>query len=143
MQRTSSRIGKYIVGLKVVDMEGQPCDLRRSGLRNLILVVPLVIFDIVNRLSESVESALDDSNIQIYLSGLIFVALLVDVIEYFAMRSSKEQRRFGDRMAGTIVQDLKPGRSDWWFFVFTILIVIAYSLVFGYPSEGFPPPPEG
>ena len=35
-------IGKYVVGLRVVDMEGQPCDFSKSGLRNLIFIVPLV-----------------------------------------------------------------------------------------------------
>ena len=50
-------IGKYAVGLRVVDMEGQPCDIRRSVIRNLIFIVPVLIFGIVSLLPEPVESA--------------------------------------------------------------------------------------
>ena len=120
-------IGKYAVGLRVVDMEGQPCDLRRSGLRNLIFIVPVLIFGIVSLLFEPVESTLDVPNIPIYIYMAIFIAVAVDVIEYFVMRSSKWERRLGDRMAGTKVQDIRPKRPDWWFFLFSILVVIFLS----------------
>ena len=122
-------IGKYAVGLRVVDMEGQPCDLRRSGLRNLIFILPVLIFGIVSLLSEPVESTLDVPNIPLYVYGLIFIAVAVDVIEYYVMRSSKWERRLGDRMAGTKVQDLKPDRPDWWFLLFSILVVVLFFFV--------------
>jgi uncharacterized RDD family membrane protein YckC len=129
-------IGKYVVGLRVVDMEGQPCNLRRSGLRNLIFIVPPVIFGIVSQLFESVESAPD---IPLYVSGLIFIALSIYVIEYIVMQRSSEARRLGDRVAGTKVQDMKPDRSDWWFFLFSILIVVLFFFV----GPGVTPPSPG
>ncbi len=122
-------IGKYAVGLRVVDMEGQPCDLRRSGLRNLIFIVPVLIFGIMSLLPEPVESSPDIPNIPLYIYGLIFIAVAVDVIEYFVMRASKWERRLGDRMAGTKVQDLRPDRPDWWFLLFSILVVVLFFFV--------------
>ena len=117
-------IGKYAVGLKVVDMEGQPCDFRRSGLRNLIFVIPMLLFGIENLLSEPIESTVTAADIPVYMYGLIFITLSVYIVEYFVMRSSKEQRRLGDRMAGTKVQDVRPDRPDWWFFLFSILVLV-------------------
>ncbi len=50
-------IGKYVVGLRVVDMEGQPCDFSKSGLRNLIFIVPvlseIVEYIVMQRSSEA------------------------------------------------------------------------------------------
>ena len=105
-------IGKCIVGLRVVDIEGQPCNLWRSGLRNLILIAPIVI------LGQFVENV--PPNI-----GPVFVAacLLVYFYEYLLVWLSKDQRRLGDRMAGTKVQDIKPDRPDWWFLLFSILLI--------------------
>ncbi len=118
-------IGKYVVGLRVVDMEGKPCNLRRSGLRNLIFIIPpVVIFGIVVQLSESVESAQNVPDMPPYVFGLITIALFIYVIEYMVMQRSSEARRLGDRMAATKVQDIKPDRSDWWFFLFSILVVV-------------------
>ncbi len=131
-------IGKYAVGLRVVDTEGQPCDLRRSGLRNLIFIVPVLIFGVVSLVSEPVENTLDVPNIPLYIYGLIFIAVAVDVIEYFVMRSSKWERRLGDRMAGTKVQDLRPDRRDGWFLLFSILVVVL--LFFVGPSVTSPSP---
>lgn len=131
-------IGKYAVGLKVVDMEGQPCNLRRSGLRNLIFIVPVLIFGILSLLPEPVESSADVPNIPLYIYALIFIAVAVDVIEYFVMRASKWERRLGDRMAGTKVQDLRPDRPDWWFLLFSILVVVL--LFFVGPSVTPPSP---
>ena len=132
-------IGKYAVGLRVVDMEGQPCDLRRSVLRNLIFIVPVLIFGIMSLLLEPLESSPDIPNVPLYIYGLIFIAAAVDVIEYFVMRASKWERRLGDRMAGTKVQDIKPDRSDWWFFLFSILIVVLLFFV----GPGVTPPSPG
>ncbi len=118
-------IGTYVVGLRVVDMEGQPCNLGRSGLRNLIFIIPpVVIVGIVGQLSESVESAQNVPDIPPYVSGLIIIALSIYVIEYMVMQRSSEARRLGDRMAGTKVRDLRPDRPDWWFFLFSILVVV-------------------
>ena len=117
-------LGKYAVGLRVVDLEGQPCDLRRSGLRNLIFIVPVLIFGILSLLSEPVENTLDVPNIPRYIYGFIFIAVAIDVIEYFVMRASKWERRLGDRMAGTKVQDLRPDRRDGWFLLFSILVFV-------------------
>ncbi len=131
-------IGKYAVGLRVVDMEGQPCGLRRSGLRNLIFIVPVLIFGTLSLLPEPVESTPDVPIIPLYIYGLIFIAVSVDVIEYFVMRSSKWERRLGDRMAGTKVQDLRPDRPDWWFLLFSILVFVL--LFFVGPSVTPPSP---
>ncbi len=122
-------IGKYAVGLRVVDMEGQPCDLRRSVLRNLIFIVSVLIFGIMSLLPEPVESSPDIPNIPLYVGGLIFIALSIYVIEYLVMQRSSEARRLGDRMAATKVQDIKPDRSDWWFFPFSILVVVIFFFV--------------
>ena len=131
-------IGKYTVGLRVVDMEGQPCDLRKSGLRNLIFIVPVLIFGIVSLLPEPVESSADVPNIPLYIYALIFIAVATDIIEYFVMRASKWERRLGDRMAGTKVQDLRPDRPDWWFLLFSLLIVV---LLFSVGPSMTPPSP--
>jgi len=124
-------IGKYAVGLRVVDMEGQPCDIRRSVIRNLIFIVPVLIFGIVSLLPEPVESAPGVPDIPPYVIGLLFIALAIYVIEYIVIHRSSEARRFGDRMAGTKVQDLKPDRPDWWFFLFSILVVVLLFFVGG------------
>ncbi len=50
-------IGKYVVGLRVVDMEGQPCNFSKSGLRNLIFMIPvlseIVEYIVMQRSSEA------------------------------------------------------------------------------------------
>ncbi len=131
-------LGKYAVGLRVVDLEGQPCDLRRSGLRNLIFIVPVLIFGILSLLFEPVENTPDVPNFPLYIYGFIFIAVAVEVIEYFVMRASKWERRLGDRMAGTKVQDLRPDRPVWWFLLFSILVFV---LLFFVGSSVTPPSP--
>ena len=135
-------IGKYIVGLRVVDMEGQPCNLRRSGLRNLLFMVASGVLIVVN----SFELVGGGANIPPYVRLLVVIVLSIYLVEYFGMRFSKEQRRWGDRMARTIVQDIKPDRPDWWFFLFSILIAVVTSVVFatlGSLSDVLPALPEG
>ncbi len=122
-------IGKYVVGLRVVDMEGKPCNLRRSGLRNLIFIVPPVIFAILSLLPEPVEGSPGVPDVPPYVVGLIFIAFSIYVIEYIVIRRSSEARRLGDRMAGTKVRDLRPDRPDWWFFLFSILVVVLFYFV--------------
>jgi len=131
-------IGKYAVGLKVVDMEGQPCDFRRSAQRNLIFVVPMLLFGIESLLSEPIESTVNGADIPVYIYGLVFITFSVYVIEYFVMRASKWERRLGDRMAGTRVLDVRPNRPDWWFLLISILVFV--SLYFVGPSMAPPSP---
>ncbi len=119
-------------------MEGQPCNFRRSGLRNLIFIVPMLLFGIQSLLSEPIESTVNTADIPVYIYGLIFITLSVYVIEYFVMRASKWERRLGDRMAGTRVLDIRPNRPDWWFLLFSILVFV--SLYFVGPSMAPPSP---
>ena len=40
-------IGKFIVGIRVIGLEGNPCDFHKSCLRNLPFIIPIISF-IVN-----------------------------------------------------------------------------------------------
>ncbi len=127
-------VGKYIVGLRVVDMEGQPCSFRGSALRNLILIVPTVMFLIMGQPLPTTEGALDAADFPTSFIGYMFFFSFVYLTEYFVMRFSKEQRRLGDRMAGTKVQDIRPHISDWWFFLLLTLSFVLYSILVTIPA---------
>ena len=61
-----------------------------------------------------------------YVPGLL-------IIEYIAMRSSREQRRIGDYMAKTRVIDLRPEQADSKFFWYSLLIFIIIAWVWSWP----------
>ena len=59
---------------------------------------------------------------------------LVAIVEYFIMRRSPEGARWGDRLAGTLVRDSKPG-GDGMFLVYSIALVVAYAVLLNFTGR--------
>ena len=107
-------LGKLVVGIQAVDLNGNPCGFWRSVLRNLIFVAPGAI-------AWSIFSAL--------VLGLILrIFSVIYLIEYLALRSSPEARRLGDRLAKTRVIDTRPHQKDSLFLGVSLAV---FFVVFG------------
>lgn len=57
------------------------------------------------------------------------ISIFTIVIEYLVLRMSAAGRRLGDRMAGTIVIDRHPERSDSTYLLLSIVAVILQSAI--------------
>lgn len=68
-----------------------------------------------------------------FLRNIILIPLMLFpialLIEYFVMRFSNKEQRLGDRIAKTVVIDLKPERSDGSFILYSIGVIIISALV--------------
>lgn len=53
---------------------------------------------------------------------------LVVIIEYSIMRRSPEGARWGDKLAGTLVRDSKPG-GDGMYLLYSIALVVAFGFL--------------
>jgi uncharacterized RDD family membrane protein YckC len=57
------------------------------------------------------------------LRNIIFIVPVISyIVEYFVMVSTKDERRLGDIIAKTKVEDNRPNIKDGWFLLFSILL---------------------
>ena len=101
-------LGKKIFKIKVVDKEGKLITLWRSGLRSLILIIPIFLnginFDI---------SFIEKQNILYILVGLIFITLtsISMGLVYFYIFNGQTRQAIHDLISGTFV--VKRDIKDW------------------------------
>lgn len=112
-------LGKFVVGIQVVDPNGRPCGLWRSILRNLIFVVP-----------GAITWFIFSDLVWLLIRKLLVVFYLV---EYLALRFSSEGRRLGDRWAGTQVIDTRPHLKDSLFLWISLGLFLFFSA--GFPAS--------
>ena len=104
--------GKLIVGLAVVDLNGNRCGLARSILRNFVFALP--------DLAAGFGLLFTGTGILGYFFSVFFF------IEYLAMTFSPEGRRFGDRLAKTRVIDTRPHLKDFHFLWLSIFLAATF-----------------
>jgi HEAT repeat protein/uncharacterized RDD family membrane protein YckC len=81
-------------------------------------------------------------------SSLIFrnvpvVIPFVVIAEYFVMKGASDGKRWGDRWAGTRVQDLRPHVSDGRFLLYSIGVVVALVAMRAYAGTATVPDQQG
>lgn len=88
-------VGKQLMKLTVVRLDGQPMDLNTSIMRNWPLSLGLIV------------SILALIPILGWLAGIAIglISAVLGLIELVLVLSDPEGRRFGDRMAGTVVRE--------------------------------------
>ncbi len=90
--RGGQSIGKRVIGLRAVLAEtGEPCDFKRSIIRNSPFALLIVFWFLVGWIP--------------YLGKLLFIAaaLVVGAFELVLVYTDERGARFGDRVAGTVV----------------------------------------
>lgn len=129
-------VGKYIVGIRTVDLEGNPCSFGKSCVRNTLFVIPniipiifLVISSVLSIIPEAGSSLFVIAGILSSFAILSVISVFIWIVEYIVMAYSSEGRRLGDRMAKTKVEDLRPKISDGWFLLFSILLLILWVVI--------------
>ena len=109
-------LGKMFVSLEVIDEKGKRTGLLPGMLRNLPFVLP----DLVSFFLRSIAS---------YSGAVLIVLGFVPLVEYFVMRTNKEGRRIGDRIAKTKVNDLKPQTSDLKYLWISLAVMVVLTLI--------------
>lgn len=90
--RGGQSLGKRVIGLRAVVAEtGEPCDFKRSIIRNSPFALLIVFWFLVGWIP--------------YLGKLLFLAaaLVVGAFELVLVYTDERGARFGDRVAGTVV----------------------------------------
>ncbi len=82
-------IGKSLLNLQAMTLSGQRLNYAESIRRNIIFAIPAIFYIIP------------------LVGGILalFFGLIFYVIELLAMNSNPQEQRYGDRWAGTVVQD--------------------------------------
>lgn len=92
-------IGKKVMKLRPIKLDGSPMDLNTSIMRNL----PLCIGSIGSAITAIVGSL----SIALMLAGLFsIIALVVVLVEVVLVLTDDQGRRFGDKYAGTMVVEV-------------------------------------
>jgi hypothetical protein len=98
-------VGKNVMGLQVIDeASGNPCSLKQSFMRNIVLVAPYALTQIVSAVLRlvpipSVNQII--TNIDWGLCGLY--VLIVFPMEVYRSYSRSDGLRYGDELAGTVI----------------------------------------
>lgn len=98
-------IGKNLMGLQVVDdASGDPCSLKQSLIRNIVLIAPYALTQIITAVLRLVPYPTVNqiiTNINWGICGLY--VLVVFPMEVYRSYSRSDGLRFGDELAGTAV----------------------------------------
>lgn len=98
-------IGKNLMGLQVVDIyTGAPCSLTQSIIRNIVLVAPIVVLEIMSAALSFVQiDWIFEVIVKILnIIGMIYVAIVLPT-ECYRAYSRKDSLRKGDEIAKTAV----------------------------------------
>jgi len=125
-------IGKYVVGLKVVDRRNKQITVVRSFKRNIpfswvfIFLIVFLLFQIAGGLSKDTVVIA-----QMMIMPVVFVVL---IIEYIIATGSEKGLRIGDKIAKTHVTDIAPNRPAWLFSIlgFFLFIIIVLTILTGF-----------
>ncbi|XCN72269.1 MAG: RDD family protein [Candidatus Electrothrix aestuarii] len=118
-------LGKLIVGLRVLDLNGKPIFVFESFKRNSILLWPEVIiyFLIPNHIKF------------IYFAYLII--FITVIIEYVLSVYSKTGRRFGDIIAETKMKEKYPDKPGWtYYFSFILCLLVLIIMLYAFGIKG-------
>lgn len=98
-------VGKNLMGLQVVDAKtGKPCTLKQSVLRNIIILAPFAVLQVISVilsfvpvpwLTEAVKGLVN-------AVGMVYVAVVLPV-ECYRVFTRDDGVRFGDQFAGTTI----------------------------------------
>jgi hypothetical protein len=98
-------IGKNLMGLQVIDFEtGSPPSLRQSALRNLVLIAPYALAQIVTLVLRFIPFAGFNAVVSnvVNVVGAIYVMAILP-LEVYRAYSRSDGRRLGDQIAKTEV----------------------------------------
>jgi uncharacterized RDD family membrane protein YckC len=111
-------VGKNLMGLQVIDAKtGAPCSLRQSVLRNIIILAPFAVLQLIGviltfvripAVNEVVKSIVDVVGISevvksiVGVVGMIYLAVVLPV-ECYRAYTREDSRRLGDTWAGTAI----------------------------------------
>lgn len=110
--------GKFIIGLKVVRLDGEPVTFTTSFQRNIILFFDLLLSALITISGAGLILGM--------LIGTLIgsLHLLISAVEYILIAFTQSGRRLGDYLAKTEVIDLHPERADWLYFVLSLVALI-------------------
>jgi hypothetical protein len=100
-------IGKNLMGLQVIDLRtGAPCSLKQSIMRNIVILGPFAILQIISIVLPFVPIAWLTEGIKgiINAVGMVYLAVMMPV-ECYRAYSRDDGMRFGDQFAGTAIVD--------------------------------------
>jgi uncharacterized RDD family membrane protein YckC len=102
-------IGKNIMGLQVVDVAtGKPCSLKQSVMRNIVLVAPFAVLQVVSLILDVTQHFFSVAWLSATLKdvinwvGMIYVAVVLPM-ECYRAYNRDDSQRIGDQLAGTAV----------------------------------------
>ena len=98
-------IGKNLMGLQVVNSEnGAPCSLKQSVMRNLVLIAPYALTQLVSALLRIVPLAAVNAVITNIVWGLCAVYVIIVIpLEVYRAYNRPDGQRLGDQLAETEV----------------------------------------
>jgi hypothetical protein len=100
-------IGKNLMGLQVIDIRtGAPCSLRQSIMRNIVILGPFAVLQVISIILPFVPIAWLTEGIKgmINAVGMVYLAIMMPV-ECYRAYSRDDGLRFGDQFAGTAIVD--------------------------------------
>lgn len=103
-------LGKWIVGIKIVDMNNHTAAPNQTVMRNLFWILVCVL--------------------PLFYKYLILISFFIILSEYVGILRDPLGQRLGDRMSLTRVADLKPLSADWKYIFFSLIVVVVGSVMF-------------
>ncbi len=98
-------IGKNAMGLQVVDVAtGEPCSLRQSIIRNMVILAPFAVLQVISLLLIFIPVGWLDAAVKnlINILGMVYVAVVLPY-ECYRAYARDDSQRVGDELAGTAV----------------------------------------
>jgi len=100
-------IGKNLMGMQVIDVQtGAPCSLKQSVMRNIVILGPFALLQVISIVLPLVPIAWVTEGIKgaINAAGMVYLAVMLPV-ECYRVYSREDGLRFGDQFAGTTIVD--------------------------------------
>ncbi|HEY9714730.1 MAG TPA: RDD family protein [Chroococcales cyanobacterium] len=107
-------IGKNLMGLQVVDAaSGRPSTLLQSVLRNVVLLAPIFVMQIIPAILRFVPLPWINHTVMqlVDIVGMIYVAIVLPLESYRAY-SREDSLRIGDELAGTMIVESQMDFSN-------------------------------
>lgn len=98
-------VGKNMMGLQVVDAQtGAPCSLKQSVMRNIVILAPFAVLQLVTLLLTFIQISWLNEAIKnlMQVIGAAYVAIVLPMEAYRAYNRD-DSLRFGDQFAGTTI----------------------------------------
>lgn len=98
-------IGKNLMGIQVVDAKtGNPCSLRQSVLRNIIILAPFAALQVISVILTFIPNFVVIETVKglFNVVGMVYMAVVLPV-ECYRAYTREDSRRLGDVFAGTCI----------------------------------------